>query len=220
VTGFDEGGKVLIGWNFFQGLPTFNAGVDFEPDGRFRKSDWFEACEGLLVLGDKGTRPPLVETYRRAVEFAVQVARTSRVYGDRANGISAYSAWAEALAQDEDFAGAGEAALRERHDVHDNVVGMVAEGRWYAGLFMHQVAAGVPTITPELLAAAACYQREHDLMWDLWRLAGGNGNPDAWQHLARPEIRKAMIPIVLEAQDQDAQAAEHLSAALQHWPGA
>lgn len=31
VTGYDEGGQVLIGWSFFQDFPEFNAGVEFEP---------------------------------------------------------------------------------------------------------------------------------------------------------------------------------------------
>ena len=33
VAGYDEGGDVLVGWNFFQGSPDCNAGAEFEPNG-------------------------------------------------------------------------------------------------------------------------------------------------------------------------------------------
>ena len=57
ITGFDEGGDVLIGWSFFQGLPEFNAGVEFEPSGQFRKRDWFRDPPGLSLVIIGESRP-------------------------------------------------------------------------------------------------------------------------------------------------------------------
>ena len=57
VTGYDEGGDVLMGWNFFQGDPNSNAGVTFEPTGQFRKRDWFQDLQGLHIIGEKGEKP-------------------------------------------------------------------------------------------------------------------------------------------------------------------
>ena len=53
ITGYDAGGDVLIGWSFFQGMPEFNAGLEFEPSGYFRKRDWFGDTESLVIIGEK-----------------------------------------------------------------------------------------------------------------------------------------------------------------------
>jgi len=218
LTGYDEGGDVLIGWSFFQNIPDFNAGVEFEPSGYFRKRDWFNYPPrfSCIVIGREKPRPPLSETYRQALEWMVQVARTPVTFGDRHNGLAAYTAWAEQLLHDEDFPNE-EAILRQRHDVHNNVVGMVAEARWYGSQFL--IEASDPDnshfrMSADLLHAAACYAAEHDLMWKLWDLAGGNGNPDAYRHFADPGVRRQMIPIIRQAREQNAQGAEHISRAL------
>jgi len=230
ITGYDEGGDVLIGWNFFQSIPEFNAGVELEPSGQFRKRDWFNYPPGFsfIVIGEKVQRPPLAETYRRALEWMLQVTHTPVTFGNRRNarpgsrqrarGLAAYTAWAEHLLRDEDFPN-DEAVLRQRHDVHNNVVGMLAEARWYGSQFLIQ--ASDPDVShygmsADLLHAAACYAAEHDLMWKLWDLAGGNGNPDAYRYFADPAVRRQMVPIIRQAQDQDAQAADHIARALAH----
>jgi hypothetical protein len=51
-------------------------------------------------------------------------------------------------------------------------------------------------------------------MWRLWDLAGGNGNPDAYRYFADPAVRRQMAPIIQQARDRDAQAADHIERAL------
>jgi len=215
VTGYDEGGDVLIGWNFFQESPEFNAGVEFEPSGYFRKRDWFIGTDdSLIVIGDKQERPPLGAVYREALRWALQVVRTPVTWGDRHNGLAAYAAWAEQLTHDDEFPAGDDALLRERHSVHHNAVGEVAEGRWYGSLFLAQVAGQEPAMAEELLMAAACYAAEHDLMWQVWNLVGGIDNPEAYLKLAEPGMRRQIVPVILQARDRDAEAADHIERAL------
>jgi hypothetical protein len=230
IAGYDEGGDVLIGWNFFQGIPEFNAGVEFEPSGQFRKRDWFGSTECLLIIGEKGDRPPLEETYRTALQWMLHVTRTPMVrpepdapewYRQRHNGLAAYEAWAEHLLRDEAWPAGDEPALRAHHHVHNDAVGTLAEARWYGSVFLAQLAEGFAAgpgkrgATAEILHAAACYAAEHDLMWEVWERAGGIGNPDAYRAMADPAARRAMAEIVREAREQDARAAEHMERALQ-----
>jgi hypothetical protein len=70
----------------------------------------------------------------------------------------------------------------------------------------------------DLLHAAGCYAAEHELMWKLWNLAGGNGNPDAWRSFADPAVRRQMVPIIQLAREKDAQAAEYVASALAKCP--
>ncbi|MCJ7736643.1 MAG: hypothetical protein MUQ10_04925 [Anaerolineae bacterium] len=227
ITGYDEGGDVLLGWSFFQNVPEFNAGVEFEPTGYFRKRDWFRDTEGLLVIGERRDKPSLDETYRSALGWMLEVTRTPLVrpgreapeqYRERHNGLSAYTAWADHLLRDEDFPAGDEVVLRARHEIHNAAVGTLAEARWYGATFLtmadHFAAGpGRRGSMGDILHAAAYYAAEHDLMWVVWELAGGIGNPDGYRALADPAVRRAMAGIILQARDSDARAADHIERA-------
>lgn len=221
ITGYDEDGDVLIGWSFFQHFSEFNAGVMFEPTGEFRARNWLDYPLGIsfFIIGEKQDQPPLKETYRQALGWMIQVARTPVTYGDRANGIAAYDAWADQLLYDEDFP-ADEGIQRQRHDVHNCAVGTLAEARWYGAQFLLNIAEGVDSIVhrdaiEDLYHAAGYYAGEHGLMWQLWDLAGGNGNPNAWKQFADPSVRRQMVPVIREARDKEAFAIEHLERVLE-----
>jgi hypothetical protein len=218
VCGYDRGGDVLLGWSFFQGMPPFNAGVEFDTNGMFRARDWFSYPPGfsIILVGGKRDRAPIADTYRGALAWMLQVATTPLTFGDRHNGLAAYDAWAAQIERDEDFR-ADETTLRQRHDVHNGVVGTLAEARWYGMQFLLQAGSG--EILPyraaaELLHAAACYAEIHALMWRVWDLAGGNGNPDAWRLFARPEVRQRIAAVLHEARRQDEAAAGSIELAL------
>lgn len=226
ITGFDDHGMTLTGWNFFQKM---TPGLALEPDGQFRKSEWFDATECLVIVGEKQALAPLKERYLDALQFAVKVTRTPIVrpesdapewYRERANGLAAYDAWMEHLQQDDDFP-EDETVLKQRYDVHNGAAGQVAEARWYGSLFLIQASAPEVihyNVTEDLLHAAACYAAEHDLMWQLWDLAGGIDNPEAYKLFADPKVRRQMVQVIQEARRQDETAIEHIEKALEKQP--
>lgn len=221
VSGYDEWGDVLLGWSFFQNSPDCNAGVEFEPNGMFRKRDWFKDTWSLVLIGDRTERLDLGKVYRDALEWALQVVRAPLRYGDRRNGLAAYNAWAEHLLRDEEFATDDVAVLGERFMVHDDAVGTVAEGRWYASVFLTEAVHRLPgSMAEHLLAAAACYAAEHDLMWKAWGTVGGLGRDEAKvRKLAQPEVRRQLVPVIRAARDKDAEAANLIEKALSVWRG-
>ena len=157
--------------------------------------------------------------YRKALKWALQVTRTPivRAYGpERHNGLAAYTAWADHLSRDEEFDTEDIAVLRERLMVHGDAVGTVAEGRWYAAHFLKQIVEHESAMAEDLLAAAACYETEHDLMWQIWSLVGGFEFSDEHaQKLAEPAVRHQIVPIIFQAQDKDTAAADHIERALE-----
>jgi hypothetical protein len=220
ITGYDNHGNVLIGWNFFQNFPEFDSKIEFEPSGYFRKQDWFKDTEGLIIIGEKQEKPSLNEIYRDALKWALEVVRTPMPWKNRYNGLAAYAAWADALMCDDEFIADDMAVLRERHMVHDDAVGTVAEGRWYGALFLMRIAEHIPAMSVELLEAASCYAAEHDLMWQIWNLVGGIGRSDEHvKKLAEPDVRRQIVPIIFRARDKDAEAADHIERALAKWKG-
>jgi len=213
VTGYDEDGDVLMGWNFFQSIPPFNAGVEFEPTGQFRKRNWFDETWSLIIIGEKVGRPDVHALNRSTLQWALQIARTPEVY-ERHSGHAAYGAWAEQITDEAAFTGQDEATLRERHDVHNNVVGVLAECRWWAAQWLRYIAPAEPAMAEHLLTAAAHFEKEHDLMWQVWGAVGGNGHPDAWRAFAGPAVRQQIAAWILEAREHDVAALQDLERAL------
>ena len=183
------------------------------------------------MIGAKGERPSLKATYREALKLGLKVARTAAVrpeadaperYQNRHNGLAAYDAWAEHLLRDGDFPAGDEVALQQRFSVHNGMVGSVAEARWYGSQFLVGMAGHADTqvhrdAVEDILHAAALYAGDHALMWNLWDLAGGIGNPQGWKLLADPSVRRRMIPLIRQARENDQQAATHLERALSRW---
>ena len=126
---------------YFRDLDGYYWEVMYWEDWKFKKRDWFDYPPGFscILIGQKKPRPPLSETYRQALEWMLQVTRTPVTFGDRHNGLAAYAAWAEQLLRDEDFPD-DETLLRQRHDVHNNVVGTLAEARAYGSRFLIDMA--------------------------------------------------------------------------------
>lgn len=217
VTGYDEDSDVLTGWSYFQDSPEFNGGVEFEPGGYFRKRDWFAGTEKLIALGENLGRPVPRETYTRALKWALRVVRTPSIgrYPGRSNGLSAYRAWADALLRNEDFSTNDMEALRVQYGAHNDAADVVADGRWYAGEFLKQAAEHVPEMAAKLHEAVACYEAEHDLVWQMWALTGGSGKSDThMRKFADPSIRAELAELILMAGEKDAEAATHIEAAL------
>jgi hypothetical protein len=70
-------------------------------------------------------------------------------------------------------------------------------------------------MTEDLSAAIECYEAEHSLMWKIWGLVGGIGRSDKKvKKFTEPEIRRQIAPIILQARDKDAEAADHIEKAL------
>ncbi|MDX9981746.1 MAG: hypothetical protein RBU25_17125 [Lentisphaeria bacterium] len=218
VTGYDEGGDVLIGWSFFQSHDPWTQGVEFEPNGMFRKRDWYRNTWDLQMVGGRGaaTDPPLVR--RQSLEWAVKVVRTPETWGGRHNGLAAYDAWAAHLLRDGDITpdGTVPAGVRDMpFGVHDDAVGTVAESRYYVSEYLLRLARAEPKMRTALLKGAGCYSREHDLMWQVWDCCGGNGRtPEHVRRFADPAARRRIAELVQEAKREDEQAIRHIEAAL------
>lgn len=215
VTGYDEGGDVLIGWSFFQAIPPFDAGLEREPSGEFRVRDWESRVEAFVFIGERKAEFDARQAYRAALGRLVEIARAPATADGRKRGLAAYEEWAVALTAD-DWASCDDTVLRARFEVHDAAVGTLAECRWYGSKYLIEASdaeAVHHALTEGLLRAAACYAAVHALAWDAWALTGGPGKPDGYRKLAEPAVRAALAKIVMQAHDRDAEATRHIDAA-------
>ena len=96
-------------------------------------------------------------------------------------------------------------------------MGTIAEGRWYAFQFLKKIIDDI-TVPGSLSAAAQCYDDQHSIMWKVWELVGGPGASAKKAKLfADPEIRKKTARLILQAQDKNREAAEHIEKTLKDW---
>jgi len=209
ITGYDEGGDILIGWSYFQETP-FDA-----PKEYFRKSNWFLETYGIIVIGEKQEEPSLSEIYRSSLEWALVVARTRKIRQFH-SGPAAYDAWAEAMTQDEDFPADNLNVLRNRLMVHYDAMCM-ANQRGRAAKFLRQVAEHEPVMAEELTEAARLYDAEDKALGKMHEATGGyipRHSDEKVQNLANTEARKKIAAAILQARDIDLEAANHIEQAL------
>ena len=213
IAGYGEGGATVMGWSFFQDHEIGTAGVEFLPNGYYRKRHWVPATWGVMAFGDKTGDPPRREAYIEALEWALHVSREPVRYKERYNGQSAYIAWAEHILRDDEVAAGG--GPDDAFMVHSDAVDVVAEGRHYASVFLQQAAAVLPEAAEQLLATAACYKAEHDLMWEIWGIVGSNQRgPEQREAFLKPDVRRRIVPLIHQARDQDLAASNHIEKAL------
>jgi len=210
VTGYEQGGDVPIGWRTEPGGPA----ILFEPDKQFKKPDWYPGLMWAVFLGDKHARPPLAETHRKALKWGLELmrAKSSKPWK---TGFEAYTAWADALLMDDDFPADDLDVLRERMAYIDPWIWDLAERRAYGGSFLRQVVESQPRMAAELEPAAACFDAEHDMMWEINGLLHTDDREEtALRNLADPKVRSRIANILEKALARDTEAAGHIERAL------
>ncbi|MBN1699969.1 MAG: RNA polymerase sigma factor [Spirochaetales bacterium] len=214
VTGFDKNGEILLGWSFFQGSKEFLDEVEFEPNGYFRKRNWYENTGVLFVPGDRNTKKSPVESYKRILLWAVEVMERPTGGPGIPNGLAAYRAWIDTIADDEAFSGKTVKELQYRYIIHHSAVGLLAECRWYAHLFLDNISEVTGKYEP-LKEAASCFNTVHTIMWEIWGAVGGPGvAPAKAKRFAGPDVRKQVAGLLEKAREMDVKALDAMKASL------
>jgi hypothetical protein len=218
VTGYDEGGEVLTGWNFFQDRTHEFPEADFEPNGYFRKRDWFNNTTALFLIGDKQDKPPLSELYLKALNWALNMTHTPVVHtafgSDFYSGLRAYEAWAEWMQRDADFPDDLK-VLADRKMVLYDAMCMVAERGDHASSFLRVIAKYIPNLAPELNSAANCYEKSSSAIGTIHEATGGfMATQEQLSNLLPADVRAEIAQAVLRAREWDAKAADHIENAL------
>ena len=212
ICGYDDGGKVMIGWAAMDGEHPKD---QREPNGMFRQRDWFAKTQGLMLLEGKPQKPDLDRVYRDALAWAYDVSSLPKgkthVFGQQA-----HKQWAWAMVKDHAFPDDDERTLQKRrHTVWDGMI-MLAE-RGMAAAFLEEISGSRPEAAEHLREAACLLREEGECCGRMQERLGGHGLRT--EPFADPCSRRAAADMILAAGEKNAQAARQLALALGSAPG-
>jgi len=205
VAGYEEDGAVLLGHSYFHD----------GSNGYYRKSDWYDECWGLILIGGECRPSPKRETLRDALQWAVELARTPKRGGCTA-GLAAYDAWAAALRRDGDFPADDLPLLTRRCNISNSIVlAGVWDARRAAAGFLKSMVAVAGDAGRHVLEAARAYGDEYRILDRAMHVAPFCHLPEETRlRMADPTVRGQLADFILEAKEKDEQALSLLEGAL------
>ena len=208
ITGYDEGGDVLIGWSCFQdGHPK----DQLEPSGAFRQRDWFPKTKGLILIEGKLPEAEAQHVRDGAVEWAYRMG-TYPTTAAHLHGLAAYKGWADGMRDDEAFPASNKAVLQSRrYTIWDGLI-MLADREAAAG-FLEEQAERRTDVAEHLRNAAAAF-REDGRCGEKINTAFGGPSLPSDDLLADPKARSEAADQILKARELHAKALGHLRDAL------
>lgn len=210
LTGYDEGGEVVLGWSTFQDIPDDHP-FPHDVTGYFRKPGWHDYLRGYILIGNKRERRPLQAIYLDALKWAAYLMRTPKS-GAKYTGLEGLRVWAEEMTQEKFFPPGDEALLGQRY-VSAAINMTMLRDHCSAESFLRQVIEAVPDFQPELSLAADCYGEVIKLRNGMDDLISDNFSEKAMKAIPDPAIRKAYADVILKIRDREQEAItqiEHL----------
>lgn len=199
ITGYDDGGEILIGWSMFQehldpshdisvgDEDGMNPPAGFEESGYFRQTDWMKRLMGMIVLKEK-TEVDLADVYRDTLAWIPAIIQSPTAH-EYYTGIRAYDEYANKMSQDDEFTAADMSALSERKMVHYDAMTMIAE-RGGGAEFVREAAghAAFAGVRDDLNQAADAFAKAAEQM------RGGGRSQGKYGAMRRPKSGPPLIP--------------------------
>lgn len=205
VTGYQEEGQVLLGWNLFQEYPELGGIVATDDSGYFVTRDWWQ--ENTFAFFAPGEpiqqKMGLAEVLQNGID-----ALTGRQEESHAKGIQAYDAWKTMLLDDTQFpAQAILPVLSERMMCQGDAMDCLADGRYQVAAYLEARASELPDQADALRETARLFRAVHQNAMDMAKPLGGWDRGEAqMRKLALPDIRKEIAALIDKAKASDEQA--------------
>jgi hypothetical protein len=207
ITGYDDGGEVLMGWSTYQDIRD-DHNIPHDATGYFRKPGWHDNLRGYVLIGEKGDIPPARAVTLDALRWAAHLMRTPSA-GHLCTGLAALKLWADEMVDERYFAGLDQGALGWRY-VSATINITMLRDHTSAEPFLRQAAEVVPDFQPELSSAADCYARMRVLRDRMDDVIDDRFTEKAMKAFGDPDARKAFAGLILQIRDVEAEALAHV----------
>ena len=213
VTGYDRNGQVLLGRSYFHD----------NKHGYYEKDDWYDACLGLVLIGEKKETPANQHIYLEALRWAFQLSKVPEVRllekndNQHLNGFAAFDAWIDALKNDAYFPKDDMDELTLSCLIHTNVTlsGLLDSRRAAVG-FLKSMNDGLPAGKANISKAVGAYEKELIFLIDALKSAPFAFQPEEERlRMADPELRSNLSSLILKSKEKEMQAISHIEHAIE-----
>ncbi|MDT8718820.1 helix-turn-helix domain-containing protein [Clostridium sp. 19966] len=220
ITGYDNDGETLLGWNFFQNNSEFAKDIKFHETGYFICDNWWEnpSTVGVISIGEDMNQ---LVSQKDILINGIDIMTNNKVIKidhynhnklEYAGGQAAYDAWAKAIGNDKEFSPkAILPILSERIMCQNDAQCMVGEGRSYAAIFLDWVGKTNEKIERDCSLAANHFRKSANCTFKMNEVKGGfEQNEASIRKFAEPEVREKIVSLIIEAKENEAKACEVL----------
>jgi hypothetical protein len=213
VTGYDKNGQVLLGRSYFHD----------STNGYYEKDDWYDACLGLVLIGEKRETPAKQRIYLEALRWVVQLAKEPEVRllaknnNQHLNGFAAFDAWIDALKNDAYFPKDDMDELTLSCQIHSNVtLSGLFDSRRAAVAFLKGMNEGFPAGKAYISKAVDAYEKESGFLLDGLKSAPFAFQPEKQRlRMADPEMRSNLSALIRKSKEKEIQAISHIEHAIE-----
>ncbi len=207
VTGYDDGGKVLLGWSTFQDIPDDHT-EPHDVTGYFRKTGWHDRFFACILLGEKGVVPTRQEIFLDALGWAACLMRTPMM-GKRYTGLTGLKVWADIMSNEALFP-SGDPEKISQFYLGTSIWITMLRDHCQAESFLRQAAEVIPEGGPELSTAADCYREVNRIRLGMDKLISDNFSKEALTAITDPSARLAFAQGILQIHDKENEAITHI----------
>ncbi|MBH1942133.1 helix-turn-helix transcriptional regulator [Mobilitalea sibirica] len=219
ITGYQDNGETLLGWNCFQENQEFAKNISFNEAGYFITNSWWEN-ECTLAVMSIGEKQEQQANPKKLLADAIDLLTKENLTlkGDNgkiremAGGQKAYDAWAKAVGDDKEFpVNAVLPILYERIMCQNDAQVMVGEGRSYAAVFLEWIGKDNDKVADLCMQAARYFRLAAECTFQMNDPKGGfMQDENTTKTFAKPEVRKQIVALIYKAKDYEAKACELL----------
>jgi hypothetical protein len=216
ITGYDEGGQVLLGWSTYQNIPQ-DHNIPPDSTGYFRKPGWHENTTGYMLIGEKIAPPPLKTTYMEALRWGVSLMRMKSL-GKKATGLEGLKVWADEMVDERYFPADNNDLLGWRY-VSAAINMTMLRDHCTAEPFLQTALEAFPEFQPELGRTLDCYHEVKSIRAGMDAIMSDNFAEEALKAIALPDARRAYAGAILQVRDAEAEALYHIEQLLARYAG-
>jgi AraC-like DNA-binding protein len=216
ITGYQDNGETLLGWNCFQENQEFAKNVGQHEEGYFICSNWWEN-ESTLAVMSVGEHEEQLISQKEILADAIEIltkekviyrGRDGKIISEYAGGQLAYDFWAKSIADDKQFpANAVLPLLFERIMCQSDAQVMVGEGRSYAACFIEWVGRENEKVREKCSKAAKYFRQAAECTFKMNEARGGFAQDEqTTRKFAEPDVRKQIVSLICKAKENEAKA--------------
>ncbi|MBE5962084.1 MAG: helix-turn-helix transcriptional regulator [Lachnospiraceae bacterium] len=208
ITGYQNDGKTLMGWNCFQDGPEFRTKVKIDVSGYFKTDAWWENECTVAVFGTSALAEKRI-SFKEVIENAIEVM-SPRVVEGFAKGGMGFDAWKAALLKEEDIPKKSQTVLPimvEQMMCQGDAMDCITDGRQSAARYFKKMAEQTEEYSRELLQIATQFHKVEEIGERMYATLGGAARDEKQiRMLADPETRGMMTDLIEQAKKEDDKA--------------